>query len=155
MSIPGFTAEQSLVPSSVEYHYPLSSTGAGVSPEFLDFIKEAFESVASGIEDAAKAAADGLKKAFDALNSGGGGGGSFTCNNVVTGLFRCNGTQPLLSIAQMTNNCLQKAAEAESPLAGAACAAIAAALYPLLNEYCKSPGGKSQAALINQVCAGS
>jgi hypothetical protein len=37
-------------------------------------------------------------------------------------------------------------------LRAGASGAIAAAFYPLLTTYCKSPEGKSQADIINQVC---
>jgi hypothetical protein len=160
MSIPGFTAEHSLTPSSVDYHYPSSSTDAGVSLEVLDFVKEAFESVigpvADALKDALSAAASGLKNAFNNVNSGGGQARQyFSCNNVIVGMFGCNGATPALSIAQMTQSCMRQAAETDNPLAVAACPAIAAAFYPLLTQYCKSPEGMSQADLINQACAGT
>jgi hypothetical protein len=46
-------------------------------------------------------------------------------------------------------------ATSDNPAAGLICESIAGAMYPLLTAYCKSPGGRSQADIINQVCAGT
>jgi hypothetical protein len=150
--MPGFTAEQSLVPSSIEYHYSSAATLHGVSPEFLDFVKEAFESVVDPLKTAAQAAASGIKAAISNLNQAGQAGGqTFSCSGMIGNMFRCNGASPGIGIAQMTQSCLGKAAEV-GPEAIPACGAIAAAFYPLLKTYCQSPEGKSQADIINQVC---
>jgi hypothetical protein len=155
MSMPGFTAEQSLVPSSVEYHYSGSATADGVSPEFLDFVKEAFESIGDALSSAVSSAADGIRNAINALNHAGQSAGqSFTCSGMLGNMFRCNGASPEIGIAQMTSSCFNKAAEI-GPEAFPICGALAGSFYPLLTAYCKSPEGKSQADIINQVCGGT
>jgi hypothetical protein len=151
MSMPGFTAEQSLVPSSVEYHYSDPATLHGVSPEFLDFIKEAFESVVDPLKTAAQAAATGLQNAFKNLNQAAGGGQTFSCRGMLGNMFQCNGANPAIGIAQMTQSCMGRAAEV-GPEAIVACGAIAASFYPLLKTYCNNPEGQSQAQILNQVC---
>jgi hypothetical protein len=144
MSMPGFTAEQSLLPSSVEYHYSGSANLHGVSPEFLDFIKEAFESVVDPLKTAAEAAASGIKNAINGLNQAGQGTGqTFTCSGMLGNMFRCSGANPAIGVAQMTQSCFSRAAEV-GPEAFPLCGALAGAFYPLLTAYCKSPEGRAR-----------
>jgi hypothetical protein len=153
MSMPGFTAEQSLLPSSVEYHYSGSANLHGVSPEFLDFIKEAFESVVDPLRTAAQAAAAGIKNAINGLNQAGQGTGqTITCSGMLGSMFRCNGASPAMAVGQMTQSCLSRAAEV-GPEALPLCGLLAGSFYPLLTAYCKNPEGQSQAQIINQVCS--
>jgi hypothetical protein len=152
MSMPGFTAEQSLVPSSVEYQYAGSANLNGVSPQVLDFIKEAFESVVDPLKTAAQAAASGIKNAINGLNQAAQGSGqTITCAGMLGSMFRCNGASPAIALSQMTQSCFNRAAEV--PEALPLCGLLAGSFYPLLTAYCKNPEGQSQAQIINQVCS--
>jgi hypothetical protein len=151
MSMPGFTAEHSLVPSSVEYHYAGSNTSNGVSPEFLDFVKEAFESVVDGLSKTFDALADSTKIAFDALkNAASHAGRQYTCSQMMAGMFECNASSPALGVADITKRCVNESGG--EPAIVAACGMVGAAFYPLLTEYCKNPQARSQGQLISQVC---
>src|SRR3954469_22141773 len=82
----GFSAANSLQPSVASYTNGAVWNGGdpgAVSPEFLDFIKEAFESVGSALSSAAQAAAGAIAGAFSKLSSGGGGGQPFLCSTFV------------------------------------------------------------------------
>ena len=71
MSMPGFTAEQSLCPLECRISLFRFRNLDGVSPQFLDFIKEAFESIVDPLTTAAQAAANGIRDAINSLNKAG------------------------------------------------------------------------------------
>lgn len=154
MAMPGFTAEHSLQPALVNYtHGSVHHAGSGrgyVSPQFLDFIKEAFEKIVEGLSAAARATAEGVKTAFEKLNDlAKRQGQSFACGNWVMTMLKCNGNSPAMAMAQMTSDCVRSSGG--NPALAAACAAMGAAVYGLAVEYCKSPG-QSTAPFIQAAC---
>jgi prephenate dehydratase len=142
MALPGFTAEQSIRPALVNYTHGAAfaeGTGRGyVSPQFLDWVKEAFESVGSALSSAAQTAASAISSAISKLNSAGQGAGqSFSCSNFVSQMLVCNGNSPVMAAAQMAQQCLSRTAEI--PEAAAICPALAASVYELAQQYCQNP----------------
>jgi hypothetical protein len=150
MSMPGFTAEQSLQPSIASYHgggsYALHDDQR-VEPEILGVIKEAFESAfhgfSSGIVDAAKALNSII---VSAQNGGGGNGQPLVCGQWATRMIACNGNSPAYSEAEILGACA-----GVNPFQMAACAAVSVGMYPLVQKACaENPGQVGD--LVGQVC---
>jgi hypothetical protein len=153
MSLPGFTAEQSLVRSSVEYHSVGAGTPYGVSPEGIG-ITDAWEHITHGIQEGLQT---GLPKLGALLKGIGGhpgdpGTSGFDCFGFATNLFRCNGTSAVMTWWDVYNGCVS-AGGADGGFWGfATCSAIAGAAVPLMQEYCKSPGADTPYSLAHQLC---
>jgi hypothetical protein len=150
MSMPGFTASNSLGPSAYAYNGALSlrdSAPDAVVPEFLDFIKEAFESITGGFSDALQAAANALKNAIDKINSGGGGQPPFVCGQWATRFLACNGNSTRYSQGEMMAACI-----GSNPAQSIICAGITASMYSVLQQGCQqNPNGIGQ--LLGQICS--
>lgn len=126
MAIPGFTAEQCL------------ATPGAVSPQFLDFVKEAFESIGHEISSAAQSAASAVASAFSQLSSSASSAGQqFVCGSFVTSMMQCNGNSPAMAALQIAQQCLSRTQEV--PEAAALCPGLGASIYALAQEYCKNP----------------
>jgi hypothetical protein len=150
MSLPGFTAENSLTESTWNY-YGARSLGAAsedaVDPEFLGVIKEFFQSAGSALSTAIVSAASGLGDAISKLAaSGGGGGRPFVCNQWATAVLACSGGQPAYSEAELMSRCVSM-----NPSYMAVCAAASAGLYPLMQQACSQNPGQI-GTLVGQIC---
>lgn len=150
MSMPGFTASNSLGPSAYSYNGATSlrdSAPDAVVPEFLDIIKEAFESITSGFSNALQAAANALKDAINKLNSGGNGQPPFVCGQWATRFLACNGNSTRYSQGEMMAACI-----ASNPAQTAICVGITASMYSILQQGCQqNPNGIGQ--LLGQICS--
>jgi hypothetical protein len=149
VSMPGFTAEQSLQPSLSPYHgggsYALHDDL--VEPEIFGFVKEAFESVGNAFSSVAQSLAKDVGNLVNSLQSGGGPGGQpFACGQWVTRMLACSGNSPTYSEAQMIAACIST-----NPAQMISCTAVTAALYSTLQQGCsENPNGIGQ--LLGQVC---
>jgi len=151
MSMPGFTAEQGLRPSFASYHgggsYALHDDQL-VEPEWFGWVKEAVESVASEFSSAITAAAGALNNIVNNPGSSGGGGGSgpLVCGQWATRMIACNGNSPAYSQAEIMASCA-----AANPFQMAACTALSAGTYSLVQQACQqNPGAIGD--LVGQVC---
>ncbi len=151
--MPGFTAEHSLRPLLSPYHggnsYALHDDRR-VEPEFLGVIKEAFESVGHEFSSAVVAAAGALSSIVSNPSSAGGGsdGQPLVCGQWATRMLACSGNSPAYSEAEIMGACA-----AVNPFQMAACAALSAGMYSLVQQACsQNPGGMGQ--LVGQVCNG-
>jgi hypothetical protein len=157
MAMPGFSAADSLQPSVANYTNGAVWNGGdpgAVSPEVLDFIKEAFESVGTLLSGAAQVAVSSVASAWHGLNSlisshEGSHGDPFICSTFVGEMLECSGGAPAMAAADMTTRCVSRVGEDVE--FGPACVALGAAVYALALEYCKNPGlGKN--TFIQQAC---
>jgi hypothetical protein len=149
MSMPGFTADSSLAPTAGKYYGGRSLSMESddmVSPEFLGFIKEAFESVGSALSSAVVAGANALSNAISNMQSHGGPGGRpFVCGQWATTVVACKGKSPAYSQAEMLSRCA-----AINPAQMAICAVASAGLYPLVQQACAQ--GSEMGQLVGRVC---
>jgi hypothetical protein len=155
MATPGFTAEASLRPGTHAYtHGAPASFGGEISPQFLDFIKEAVESVGSALSTAAQGIASSIASSLSSLGKGGGGNPNqpFVCSTFVGSFMSCSGNSAALSSAQIAQQCVSRAAEVPELLP--LCAGLAVSIYALAGEYCKNPS-QDVTPFIQQACAGS
>jgi hypothetical protein len=163
MSLPGFSATNSLGPAAHAYYGAASlsaAQGDEVNPEFLGVIKEMFESasetVSEAVEMVSEAVSGALKSGFSSLSNliknlkdHGDQGQPFACGLWVTRMMSCTGTSPTFSEIEVLGACMSA-----NPQYNAACMTISAALYPLLTEACqKNPSALSGVA--SQVCQGA
>jgi hypothetical protein len=150
MSMPGFTASNSLGPSSFVYNGGVSlapDQGDVVGPEFLDFIKEAIEKIADGISSGLQSAVNALQNAINNLNSGG-GKPPFVCGQWAARFLACSGNSPTFGEAQMLSACISS-----NPANSIACATITASMYGVLQQGCReNPNGIGQ--IMGQICGG-
>ena len=139
----------------------LGNTSGGIAASWWDsgFWKDQIEDIWRSFErafgpviDAVKNAANKVAEAFR------GAGQTFVCGQWATTMLRCGTNGPLLSVAQMTADCIR--AGGGTLGAAAACPALGAAMYPLAQAYCNEARGNpdGQAALmqriLQQVCPG-
>ncbi|HVG34089.1 MAG TPA: hypothetical protein VM911_13455 [Pyrinomonadaceae bacterium] len=151
MSMPGFTATNSLAQTEGNYYGGRSLSIEGddmVDPQFLGFIKEAFESIGSALSSAVMAGADALSNALSNLrDKGGPGGRPFVCGQWVTTVLACSGKSPAYSQAEMLARCIST-----NPAQMAVCAVASAGLYPLVQQACAQ--GSDTGQLLGRVCKG-
>jgi hypothetical protein len=155
MSTPGFSAELSLRRGRYSYTHgaPAVYAGAGgeISPQFLDWIKEGFESLGSGLSTAADVAASAISSALSELGNGGGRNPSFQCSPFVSAFLSCGPNGPAVSAAQITQQCVTRAMEVPEflPL----CVGLGASIWQLSNEFCKNPT-QDPSPYIQKACSG-
>ena len=153
MSMPGFTATNSLAPSTSAYYggpsHLVESDGM-VEPQFLDFIAEAIEAIKDGLSAAARAAVSGLSDVISNMQGGSGSRG-FACSSWIGQFMRCDGRSPNASYAAMVQKCI----ESNRTDSGGAvkCATVVSAFYPLMKTVCSEGGNVGN--MLNDVCKGT
>ena len=153
MSMPGFTATNSLTPTSGAYYGGpslLIESDGMVEPQLLDFIREAFESVSDALSSAARAAVSGLGDMIGKMQGGGGSRG-FACGSWVGMFMRCNGRSPNASYSDMLAKCIES--NKTSPDGAFKCATVASAFYPMMQKVCSEGGNTGN--ILNDVCKGT
>jgi hypothetical protein len=149
MSLPGFTAENSLTEASFTYYgaQSLAPDSETVDPEFLGVIKEFFQKVGGALSGALMSAANALGDAIKNLRDHGGPGGSpFVCGQWVAGVLACRNGQPAYSQAEVLARCVSS-----NPANSIACASVTAAMWPLIRDAC-SQNANQVGTLLGQVC---
>ncbi|MEO7170812.1 MAG: hypothetical protein V4610_05770 [Pseudomonadota bacterium] len=153
MSMPGFTATNSLTPTTGAYYGGASlliDSDGMVEPQFLDFIREAIESIGDALSSAARAAISGLSDAISNMQNGQGQRG-FACSSWIGMFARCNGRSPNASYAEMLTKCIES--NRTSPDGAIKCSTVVSAFYPLMQKVCSEGGNTGN--LLNDVCKGT
>lgn len=153
MSMPGFTATNSLSPTAGAYYggasLSIESDGM-VEPEFLDFIRDAIGSIGDALSSAARAAMDGLKNVISDMQSGQ-GQRAFACGSWIGMFARCNGRSPNASYADMLTKCIES--NRTSPDGAIKCSVVVSSFYPLMQKVCSEGGNTGN--ILNDVCKGT
>ena len=153
MSMPGFTAANSLAPSSASYYGGRSLSFEAeemVQPEFMGVIREAFQSVGRSISPGLSSLGSSLGNLINNSNNNNGPNQPpFICSQWITTVVACNNGSPAFSQNDMWTRCLMS--NSTDPVNAALCTGVSAALYPLVQKYC-SEGDTDPGDLIGQIC---
>ena len=139
----------------------LGTSNGGVEASWWDsgFWKDQIEDIWNKFKQMFGVMIDGVQNLVKKLNdSARAAGKQFMCGHWATQMLKCGSNGPALTVANMSLDCMQKANGV--PAAAAACPALAAAMFPLVNAYCNevrgNPNGQAEltSRILGQICPG-